>query len=672
MNTAFYSVAKWGLPKLECWKQLWAKGSEYPIWQRSLRSSPKALMALTWRREAAYSFQCKRKDGVRYTMRNPENVLNSLRKHSAVAGYTYDRLYRNLYNRDFFLQAYQNIYANEGNMTAGTDGKTIDAMSIERIDRLIEALKDESYQPNPSRRTYIPKKNGKLRPLGIASIDDKLVQEVVHMLLEAVYENSFEDSSHGFRPNRSCHTALRQVQNRFTRCKWFVEGDIKSFFDNINHNILIGILRKKIKDERFLRLIRKFLSAGYMEEMKLHETYSGAVQGGIISPILANIYLDQLDKYMAQYKNSFDKGKKRSVLKSYTRLSDKRHGLIKKLQKTQTEEERSNLLEEIRRLDKIHKSMPYTDPMDSSFRRLQYVRYADDFIIGIIGSKQVATVVKEDIGKFLSEKLCLELSDEKTLITKATEKARFLSFDIRATPQSNHTKKTKRGITARNYGGHIMLEVPTPIIQKKLLELGAMEILVQNGTEVWKPVYRGALTGRTDLSILDQYNGEIRGFCNYYSIANNRSKLHKFRYIMEYSMYKTYACKYRTTKRVIIKRYRIDKDFGVKFQDKYGKERVRLLWKGSLARKDFPLGQEADIIHKPKGILKKPTLAVRLQSGRCEWCGKDTNALLVHQVRSLKELSNKEAWAVFMKQINRKTLIVCESCHAKIHSADCE
>ena len=605
-------------------------------------------------------------------MRNPENVLNSLQEHSAHSNYTYDRLYRNLFNREFFLQAYQNIYANQGNMTAGTDGKTIDAMSLERIDRLIEALKDESYQPNPSRRTYIPKKNGKLRPLGIPSIDDKLVQEVVHMLLEAVYENSFEDTSHGFRPNKSCHTALRQTQNRFIRCKWFVEGDIRSFFDDIDHNVMMSILQKRITDERFLRLIRKFLNAGYLEDMKLHQTYSGTPQGGVISPILANIYLDQFDKYMAEYKDSFNRCRKREYNRDYQKLGWKRHGLVEKLQKVQMEEERNALLLEIQELDKIHKSIPCKNPMDENFRRLQYVRYADDFIIGIIGTKEDARVVKEDIGRFIAEQLDLELSDEKTLITKATDKARFLGFDIRATPQSNHTKRTKKGTTARNYSGHIMLEVPTLIIQRKLLELKAMDIKVQNGTEIWKPVYRGELVGCTDLSILDQYNGEIRGFCNYYSIANNRSKLHKFRCIMEYSFYKTLACKYRTSKRKIIAKYRINKDIGVKFQDKHGKERVRLLWKGSLAKDEYPLGNEADTIRKPKGILKKPSLAMRLKSNRCEWCGKETTALLVHQVKTLKELGDKEAWAVFMKKINRKTLVVCEDCHAKIHRADCE
>jgi len=150
-------------------------------------------------------------------MRNPENVLNSLREHSAHTAYVYDRLYKNLYNPVFYLQAYQNIYANSGSMTPGVDGQTFDAMSMERIDRLIAALRDESYHPNPAQRTYIPKKNGKLRPLGIPSVDDRLVQEVVRMLLESIYEGSFEDTSHGFRRGKSCHTALRQIQNRFTR-----------------------------------------------------------------------------------------------------------------------------------------------------------------------------------------------------------------------------------------------------------------------------------------------------------------------------------------------------------------------------------------------------------------------------------------------------------------------
>ena len=238
-------------------------------------------------------------------MRNPENVLISLTKHSNQKDYKYERLYRLLYNEELYLTAYQSIYSNDGSMTKGTDNQTVDGMSVERIRKIIVSLKDESYQPKPARRTYIPKKNGKMRPLGIPSFEDKLLQEVIRMILEAIYEGHFENTSHGFRPNRSCHTALNEIQRTFTGVKWFIEGDIKGFFDNINHDTLIGILRERINDERFLRLIRKFLNAGYIEKWTFHNTYSGTPQGGIISPILANIYLDKFDKYVSvQFRNS--------------------------------------------------------------------------------------------------------------------------------------------------------------------------------------------------------------------------------------------------------------------------------------------------------------------------------------------------------------------------------
>ena len=621
-------------------------------------------------KEGSLFIQFRGKEGARGTMRNPNNVLISLRKHSKEENYTYKRLCRNLYNTDLFLQAYQNIYANTGNMTKGVDNQTISAMNLERINKIIDSLKDESYSPTPTKRVYIPKKNGKLRPLGIPSIDDKLVQEVCRMLLNSIYDESFEDTSHGFRDNRSCHTALRQIQNRFVRCKWFVEGDIKGFFDNIDHNIMIDILSKRIDDERFLRLIRKFLKAGYMEQNQYHNTYSGMPQGSIISPILSNIYLDKFDKYMQNYKESFDKGNKRKQNKEYKALYDRRKRLENKLSKTTNKIEIDDIKSEIEEINKRYFNIPCLNPMDENFKRIQYVRYADDFIIGIIGSKADAEKVKQDIGQFIKSELNLELSDEKTLVTKSTDRAKFLGFDIRVTPGSNHTKRTKAGIKARNFGGHVRLELSTSTIQNKLAELGALRIKNLNGKEVWFPKERTELTSRTNLSILDQYNGEIRGFCNYYRIANNSSKLHKFRYIMEYSLYKTLACKYRTKVTDIITRYRTDKDFGISYTDKNGNNKTRLLWKDSLARKEFPQCDNADVIHKQKFYLKKPTLGLRLKNNKCEWCGKETNNLKVYQVKKLKDLTDEYAWHVFMKSINRKTLVICNECFEKINNSN--
>ena len=267
-------------------------------------------------------------------------------------------------------------------MTKGADGKTVDAMSMARIDELIAKLRDESYQPQPSRRTYIPKKNGKMRPLGIPSFDDKLVQEALRMMLEAIYEGNFEDISHGFRPNHSCHTALNQIQVCFTGAKWFVEGDIKGFFDNINHDKMVSILAEKIHDERFLRLIRKFLKAGYLEDWQFHNTYSGTPQGGIISPILANIYLDKLDKFMKNLKRDFDKGTKRRANPQMTAILRQKKKLLTLLEAAESEEEKVTLETQLKAVEQAKYSVPYTDPFDSEMKRLQYVRYADDFIIG--------------------------------------------------------------------------------------------------------------------------------------------------------------------------------------------------------------------------------------------------------------------------------------------------
>ena len=286
-------------------------------------------------------------------MRSPENVLESLKSKACNKSYKYERLYRNLYNPQFYLLAYQRIQAKPGNMTAGTDGKTIDGMGMARINTLIGKMRDFSYQPNPARRTYIPKSNGKMHPLGIASFDDKLIQEVVRLILESIYEPTFSGCSHGFRINKSCHTALKYVQKYFTGTKWFVEGDIKGCFDNVDHHVLIAILRKRIADEHFIGLLWKFLKAGYMEDWNYHNAYSGTPQGSIISPILANIYMNELDSYMAEYAEKFNCGNRRKINPAFKKKLDVCRGKEQRLKRNlskMSEEEKEGLIAEIRGL----------------------------------------------------------------------------------------------------------------------------------------------------------------------------------------------------------------------------------------------------------------------------------------------------------------------------------
>jgi len=597
-------------------------------------------------------------------MRSPERVLNNLNEHSKDSSYKFERLYRILFNEELFYVAYQKIASNGGSTTKGSDGRSIDEMSLARIETLIASLKDESYQPHPSRRVHIPKKNGKTRPLGIPAFEDKLVQEVVRMILEAIYEGHFETTSHGFRPKRSCHTALLHIQKTFSGAKWFIEGDIKGFFDNIDHDVLVGILRERISDDRFIRLIRKFLKAGYVEDWTFHNTYSGTPQGGIVSPILANIYLDKLDKYVKEYIRHFDKGTKRRPGKESNDLANERKRTVRKLKKIKDGTEKAALVARLKAIEQERAAFPNGDEMDGSYRRLKYIRYADDFILGVIGSKEDALRIKEDIKSFLSENLALELSEEKTLITHTGKSAKFLGYEITVT-RNNHQRRDVQGRLRRTYGKRVRLNVSMATLRDKLLEYGAMEIKLRNGKEIWKPKCRSGLIFNDDLEILDRYNRETVGFCNYYLIANNCVVLHNFRYIMEYSMYKTFAGKYRSTVRKINKKYRRNKLFTVKYEQK-GVIKSRTFYKTSFKRRTTAFNGSCDIEPYSIADVSRTNLTDRLKAEKCELCGA-TGKLIMHHVRNLKDLKGKESWKRLMSARKRKTIALCPSCHRLRH-----
>ena len=599
-------------------------------------------------------------------MEKSERVLKALSDHSQSSDYKYERLYRYLFSEEMFAVAYQRIYAKQGNMTPGTDGKTIDEMSLERIERLIVSLKDESYQPHPARRVYIPKKNGKKRPLGIPSFEDKLVQEVVRLLLEAIYEGHFEGTSHGFRPHRSCHTALGMIQKSFAGAKWFIEGDIKGFFDNIDHNVLISILRERISDERFLRLIRKFFNAGYVEDWKYNKTYSGTPQGGIISPILANIYLDKFDKYIKEYAAKFRKGDRRSINPEYWRLNNKKNRLKQKLQKTSDEQMRKSYLYEIAQLSKQMLSTPHKDAMDADFRRLQYVRYADDFLISVIGSKSECETIKADITQFMREQLKLELSDEKTLITHAQDKAKFLGYEI-FIRKSDAVKRNRDGVLKRDFNGAVVLTLNSAVIQKKLTEYNALEVRNIDGKDIWWSKPRRYMTPMKPEDILAQYNAEIRGLYNYYSLAANVSKeCASFAFIMKMSMFKTLGWKLNTSARKVRQKYQKDKDFVIPYNDAKGKQKYRVFYNEGFKKRNAQFDVDYDKLPQTM-YVPYPNLVERLKDGRCELCGKD-GKVVMHHVRTLTKLKGNNEWEKLMLQRHRKTLVVCEDCNSMIQN----
>ncbi len=350
--------------------------------------------------------------------------LERLRQLNTDRNWINANLYRLMYKEDVYILAYERIKSAPGNMTPGTDGKTIDGISMRMIQNIIQEMRTEQFQFKPVRTVYLPKPNGKKRRLGIPSTRDKIVQEVIHIILECIYDSPkgpyFHEASHGFRPDRSCHTALREIRGKWPAINWFLEGDIQSCFDAIDHGVLVTLLRKKIRDERFLNLIWKLLRAGYLDLREArHDSLAGTPQGGLASPILANVYLHELDEKVEEMRQQLERGgerKKKNLL--YKKLSERKLRLVKK-GATRTKEFRE-LVRQIR-------SIPAVEVNDPNFIRLKYLRYADDWLVGICGPRKLAEQVKEELKTFLSQRLKLTLSAEKTKITHARkEQAHFL------------------------------------------------------------------------------------------------------------------------------------------------------------------------------------------------------------------------------------------------------
>lgn len=568
----------------------------------------------------------------------------------------FTKLYRYLLREDIYYAAYQKLYANKGAATKGVDSDTADGFGEKYVNELIAELKDGTYRPKPVRRHYIEKANGKKRPLGIPSFRDKLLQEAIRQILEAIYEPVFSDYSHGFRPNRSCHTCISQIKVEFTGAIWFIEGDTKGCFDNIDHEVLIGILQRKIKDSKLVNLIRLFLKAGYVEDWKYNRTYSGTPQGGILSPILANIYLNELDKKVADIKEGFDEPRSKATTTEYNLMDKERKRLSYWIDHTEDPKERQKLIDELKKCKQELRKIP-CKPQDD--KRLVYVRYADDWLIGICGNREDCEAVKAQIGSFLTGTLKLELSEEKTLITHSSKLVRFLGYDIRVR-RSQEVKGFKNGRKARSLNHKVELLVP---LQEKVERfLFAKGAVFQTADGKLKPTHRPYLFKFSDSEIVEHYNAEIRGICNYYRLAVNYHTLDYFCYLMEYSCLKTLAGKHKSKVSKMWDKYRQGKTWAVPYMTKAGEKYVRIV---KIA--DCRNGYVSDVVPYQSKFLKKRTIQERLFAHVCELCGEDTTELVeVHHVANLKDLGDSH-WETVMKKKRRKTLIVCEKCHAEIH-----
>ena len=554
-------------------------------------------------------------------------------------------IYKIMYNARLYEIAYNNLKSKQGNMTPGLTSTTLDGFSIEVIREIIDKLRDDSFQFKPSRRVMIPKSSGEgEKPLTVAPPRDKIVQEVMRMILEVIFEPSFSSNSHGFRTGKSSNTALKQIYSTFGVCNWYIEGDIYKCFDSFSHEILINIIKGRVKDERFIRLIIKALKAGYLEFKEYKQSIIGSHKGSIISPILCNIYMNEMDKYMEVLMSSFNKGIKprgNPVWISYNKKKSRAKSIFEKV-----------------KWHKLQLSVPSKDIMDPNFKKIVYVRYADDWIIGVRGSHEDCVILLDKIRNYLKEKLELNLSEKKTLITNANQdKALFLGVHIFITRNLIYSRYAG---FVRRVGKGIRMEAPLERIVKKLREA---KFLSGNTTQ---PRFLWIHNSKDQIVAL--YNAVYRGYINYYSFAHNLGSVSGYIHmLLKSSCAKLLAAKFTLkSKRKVFEAYGknlLGKD-NIPFAEPVYRNKP---W-------DFKPATACKIktpyLGKLSSLYAESISIASLEKLSCVMC-KSNYRVEMHHVRHLKDLNPKLSKIDQLKAKRcRKQIALCRKCHMSHHKSN--
>jgi group II intron reverse transcriptase/maturase len=590
--------------------------------------------------------------------------LERLRQLNSDKEWVNDDLYRLMYKEDLYIAAYERIKSEPGNVTPGPEGETLDGFSLEAIRQIIGEMRTEAFQFKPVHLRYIPKESGEMRKIGIPSPRDKIVQEIMRMILEAIYDSPcgpyFSDHSHGFRPHRSCHTALREFRGKWSATNWIVEGDIQSCFDDIDHGILVELLRKKIKDERFLSLVWKLLRAGYLDlEGERRDSLAGTPQGGIVSPILANIYLHELDEFIEGLRKKYEKGDKKHLDKEYRRLQYRKLALAEKGE-TQSQEFRT-LLKRLR-------ETPAMQVDDPDFIRIKYLRYADDWILGICGPRSLAEELKAEIEEFLATRLRLTLSEEKTRIIHARkDEVLFLGTlltigrggEAQTVLTTNGSGKT---FERRTTGWETVMKVPVERLVKRLHQRGLCDAK-------GNPISKGGWTQLDVDQIVALYRGINRGIQNYYRFCDNFASLNRIQYILHLSLAKTLAHKLRIKTHQVFRRYGRNLTVVIPGRDGKKEREVKFYLNSDWTTRRWEFQTDNERIDLVQMAVRMRT---RSKLGfPCVLCGSN-DQIVMHHVRHLRKMDAKarNGFVSVMRALNRKQLPVCRECHQKIHCGE--
>ena len=551
-------------------------------------------------------------------------------------------LHSMVYDVDLLHIAYDLLKSKSGNMTPGIIPETLHGMSQEVLLVLSEQLKNESFQFKPSKRVYIPKASGGLRPLSIAPPRDKIVQQAIKSILESIFEPIFLECSHGFRPNRSCHTALNEVRRTFTPSAWVIEGDIEKCFDSIDHSLLMAIIEAKILDRRFTNLIRKALKAGYLEFNVLNTNIAGTPQGSIVSPILANIFLHQLDVFIESLIAGFNKGNRPGISEAYKRIRPEYRKAIY-----------HNDITKVRNLTNIIKKIDYTDYSDPNYKRLTYVRYADDWLVGVRGSYNDALEIKSKITEFCRE-ISLKVSESKTKITSLSkDKALFLGVHITRSNQNTYYIM-KRFNRAKRQALQLRFQAPIQNIVARFHKQGFMKDQ--------KPIPKFIWMSNQHRTIIGLYNSMLRGYLNYYSFVNNYGPfVSRIMLVLKSSCCKLLAAKY--SMKTMASVY---KKFGKNLTAPALKDREKPL---PFVKPSYKLTLKFKIGISP--VINTPRIRdiskASLQGLVCQVCGSDYRVEM-HHIRKMKDLNPNISFVdKLMAKRNRKQIPLCRKCHMLKH-----
>lgn len=609
--------------------------------------------------------------------------LERIRKLNKDPNYVNTDLYRLFYKEDLYVAAYEKMKSKPGNLTPGSDSETLDGFSIKKVDSIIADMRSEAFQFKPARRIYIPKpKTEKMRPLGLPSPVDKVVQEIMRLILEAIYEPIFLDVSHGFRPNRSPATALKQLRNTFQGVNWVLEGDIKGAYDNINQERFLNILGKKIHDQRFINLVRKAFTAGYVEDKHtVIPQLIGTPQGSIVSPIIANIYFHELDVFTLALGIKIEEkyAGKKVCRPEYTKITtriQKNSALLEKNKSklnsngnetdvlTSINQQSKELADKIK-ADKLLKLKETTFKPESIPIKLRYIRYADDWIIGINGPKHLIVSIRESVESFLKKELGLELSSEKTLITRFDSKhVLFLGYRAKIARNKKILKTVKDGKTIyRRTTGHLVkLTVPIPRVIERLALNGYCD---SNGNGISKKMW----TVHEDYQIVSTYKAIILGLINYYSLADYRDQLHRIFYILRTSCSKTLAHRHKSSvKKMFTKHGKSLKVFKtVELPNGKTKTMVVELPKIDCSKKVPETSWKYDHnTRNPFDIQLSQRTRSKLGISFCVICS-NNGPIQMHHVRHIRTAKPVTGFNQLLQRVNRKQIPVCSNCHSKIH-----